>query len=296
MIKKKIKVYYWIGKINFGDMLNPYLISKLSNRKVVYKDNYFGFYSFIWHLKEYILLNEFSKLKRICFPWEKVLLCIGSILGVSGKNNIVWGSGFMNEKDECRGGKIYAVRGKYSKMKLEKLGIKCPDVLGDPALLLPLIVKPSEYKKYEIGIIPHWKETELFQKKYSSKYKVIDLNTNNIEYVICEITSCKKILSSSLHGIIVAHAYNVPAIWIKEGYIDTDGFKFKDYFSSVLIKEYDGFTNYNEILEKNEIENFFESNKLISLPQTSLHKIQKKLLDNAPFEISVSIKNKLNNY
>lgn len=46
--------------------------------------------------------------------------------------------------------------------------------------------------------------------------------------------SCKKILSSSLHGLIVSDAYNIPNRMIKfSNKINGDGTNFTDYFLSV---------------------------------------------------------------
>jgi len=48
---------------------------------------------------------------------------------------------------------------------------------------------------------------------------------------ICElISACDVIVSSSLHGLIVADAYVVPSRWVApENSIKGDGFKFRDY-------------------------------------------------------------------
>lgn len=52
---------------------------------------------------------------------------------------------------------------------------------------------------------------------------------------IDQICSCEIILSSSLHGIIIADAYQIPNIWITLTHQEhpDDNFKFKDYFLSV---------------------------------------------------------------
>lgn len=66
--------------------------------------------------------------------------------------------------------------------------------------------------------------------------------------VIEDIVSCEYILSTSLHGIIVAHTYGVKALWIKKGNIQTDGIKFDDYFSSVQIDRYSPIENFDVVL------------------------------------------------
>ena len=67
-------------------------------------------------------------------------------------------------------------------------------------------------------------------------FKIIDIfrkTPQEIENFINELCSCEKIFSSSLHGVIVAQAYGVPAQWItvKNTPIHQDqNFKFEDYF------------------------------------------------------------------
>ncbi|MCV4776776.1 hypothetical protein OFM21_28790, partial [Escherichia coli] len=59
--------------------------------------------------------------------------------------------------------------------------------------------------------------------------------------------------------------------------------KFKDYFDSVGIKLYNGFTNFDEIIE-NHVD-FFELHKDIHLPTIDLKYMQKRLLEVAPFDV-----------
>ena len=192
----------------------------------------------------------------------------------------------MNQDEHIRGGKVLAVRGRLTNEKIINDGYEGCNVFGDPALLLPLIVKPSLEKKYNLAIIPHWSEYDFFYNKYGNHYKVLDIRTTDVEHFVQELTSCKYILSSSLHGIILSHAYNIPALWIKHGYIDTDGFKFYDYFSSVDIPFYEGFIDFDlYLLGDNKWVQLFNENSIKSLPKANIRLMQKRLLDIAPFKI-----------
>lgn len=102
---------------------------------------------------------------------------------------------------------------------------------------------------------------------------------------IRKIKQCKCVLSTSLHEIIIAHAYGIPAIWIKHGWINSSEFKFYDYFSAVDIPQYDGFTNYYSILQSiDAVNDFFESHKDLSIVKPDiLRRVQKNLIDSLPY-------------
>jgi pyruvyltransferase len=266
--------------------LSPRLVEELSGTKIQFKNLDFSISERICIVLRSLLSLNFKEFHTIRFPFQQVVVGIGSIISWVDKNGLIWGSGFMNNAESFKGGKTYAVRGKLTDDKLKKDGFSGCNVHGDPALLLPLWVKPSPIKKYRLGVIPHWKEAEYFQNAYGQKYKVIDLRTRDIDSVVDEITACEYVLSTSLHGMIVAHAYGIPALWIKKGYIDTDGFKFHDYFSSVSIPMYQGFENIEEILEKDSNWlSLFEDNTDKTQINTSLSNIQISLLSATPFQL-----------
>jgi pyruvyltransferase len=209
-----IYVDYRVWKNNFGDLVNKYLIEKLSGKKVIRIES------------QYFKHNH--------------LLAIGSILGNANDKSIVWGSGFISDDSfsQIIPKKVLAVRGKLSREKLLINGVDCPEIYGDPALLLPLIYNPKRKTKYKIGIIPHYIDKnhpwiKLIETKCEG-IKIIDIQQKKPLSFIDDILCCEIIFSSSLHGIIVADAYKIPNSWIKlSNKLIGDEFKFHDYFSSV---------------------------------------------------------------
>lgn len=194
------------------------------------------------------------------------ILCIGSIARHAKNNTIVLGSGIINSKKEKLNPNAdwRFVRGPYTRQRILDCGGACPKIYGDAAMLLPLLCSPEE-KKYEVGIVPHFVDYSIVKEKYLG-YNIINVVNEDPLLVAREITKCKKIISSSLHGIIAAHAYGIPAAWVKfSNNVKGDDIKFKDHYASVGLEaklstiEHPIFTtgNYNT----NEIEEIFASLK-----------------------------------
>lgn len=163
----------------------------------------------------------------------------------------IWGTGFMNynaqEEDliQSRNIKILSLRGNLSKNRIERvLGKSLYVPTGDGGLLADRWIGVNPSKKYRIGIIPHFKEKDSpivgeMKKKYSDSV-IIDLGKKPIE-VVKEIASCETILSSSLHGLIVADSFHIPnkhiLLYPYGERMLGDGFKFADYYSSYGLKD-----------------------------------------------------------
>jgi len=200
---------WWLGSEkgqgNFGDILTPYILD-------YFKINY-----------EYT--NHYK---------DAQVISVGSIARRAGVGVKVLGSGIISRNDKlCADADWKFVRGPFTRERVNFFGGECPEVYGDPALLLPLIVEPSA-KKYEVGIVPHNVDYEYAQENYSKNYNIIGLGTRNYKNVIEKITQCESIITSSLHGIICSHAYGIPAAWVKSNTkLKGDNVKFEDYFASV---------------------------------------------------------------
>lgn len=88
----------------------------------------------------------------------------------------------------------------------------------------------------------------------------------------------------------MSHAYLVPCLWYKIGVnnLTGDNIKFKDYFSSVAIEEYEPFELpeiSNEPTFIQLVTSNFKSHSQISIIQNSLKELQFELLKSAPFKI-----------
>jgi pyruvyltransferase len=161
-------------------------------------------------------------------------ICIGSIVKYATDNTLVLGSGLIKRKQKPNPNAIYKfVRGPLTRNRVIELGGTCPEIYGDAAFLLPLFWKECA-KEHEVGIVPHIYNYDEVKEKYP-QYHIIDL-TQDPKIVTQEITKCKRIISSSLHGLIVAHAYNIPAAWVKfSTKLVGDTIKFQDYYASINV-------------------------------------------------------------
>ena len=168
------------------------------------------------------------------------VLSIGSIITwMTTQNSIIWGSGIVYPGRElsAKPKKVLAVRGPLTRQYLLERGIDCPEIYGDPALLFPRYYQPTVQKKYRLGIIPHFrdKKNPLIEKlEQNPSVKIIDVeNIQPWHQFIDDICSCDFIASSSLHGLIIADAYNIPNLWIELPNGESKRFAFQDYLQSV---------------------------------------------------------------
>lgn len=215
----KLKMTYFNVLPNFGDMLNEYYVQKCG--------------------------YEFEKCEK---PHEEEhLVMLGSILHCTTKFSTVWGAGLISPQYGISpDANILCVRGPKS---LEYCKNESP--IGDPALLLPKIYNKEIKKNSIIGICPNYIDfNDVFEKFKNTQYKIINL-LNPVEVVLDDILSCNEIYSSSLHGLIVADAYQIPNKWICSPNVVGNNFKYIDYLQSVN-RSVD-FITYDEISNNNQV-------------------------------------------
>lgn len=206
----KIPLNYFTFRPNFGDLLSPWLVQQMTGKEVAIADRNKPHY-----------------------------VAIGSIISQGTNQSIVWGAGAYGTEGSAevsKNAQFTAVRGPLTRAKLSAakgFGIPVPQIYGDPALLLPGYYLPDVPITHEYGVIVRWSERSWAQATYGSDVKMIDFGREDVESVIRELLSCRKIITSSLHGLIVADAYGVPSAWLASDSPRGGVFKFYDYFASV---------------------------------------------------------------
>lgn len=186
------------------------------------------------------IVKTISQSEKIELTNDRVggkLIVVGSVLQHLNDGDLVWGGGAIDQNHiSARPEKVFAVRGPLTRNELIMRGIDCPDVYGDPALLMPYI---TDYKrkepKYKYGLIPHYADEGEIEVENLKKQgvKIIDICAGLHEFIE-DILDVEFILSSSLHGLIAADAWGIPnARVIIRGKLYGGHFKFIDYFLSV---------------------------------------------------------------
>lgn len=219
--KRYIPIFYYDIN-NVGDKLTPYLIEKITGKPTI---------------------NVSSKfIPRI--------MGVGSLLHFSSSKSVVWGTGMISKDDGLNAislKNIVGLRGYLTKKQIQdrfQQNIDC--FIGDPAIILPRLYSPCrENIEYQIGLIPHYVDEEiaadlLSQLPHELRKKVHLITVKQeVETFIQEVTSCRKIVSSSLHGLIISDAYEIPNQWVElSKNVIGERFKFYDYYSSTTSQTY----------------------------------------------------------
>jgi len=219
-IPNTVNLHYWDSSLtngpempyNLGDVLSSVIVSAMLGKKGL------------------SLQDKVHKSKH--------LYAVGSILVMGYQNATVWGSGLLHSLSRSetifhhfpfRKLDVRCVRGPLTRESVMKLGYTCPELYGDPVILMPVFYPRMVSRETDYIIIPHIN----MEKKYHEQYggNIVSMMTNDYESVIDKICKAKKVISGSLHGIILAESYGIPAVWLRDRGIIND-FKYYDYYYS----------------------------------------------------------------
>lgn len=240
---KRLKVCY--AKLpNMGDLLNELIFQNLFGVEIEHSRD----------LHDFDVMGIGSGLRSVfprrgenLNPVQRAKRAVKDLLEVmTTRHSWVWSTGFlMNPADKSRRCRknlhFLAVRGEMSKAHVERIiGRKLDIPVGDGGLLADQLIGGARDVRYEIGIIPHFREQDcaemaLLRERHPSAH-VIDLTMDPLE-VIREIAACAHIFSNSLHGLVVADSLGIPNLRV---YLTDapkgDGFKYDDYYSAFGVK------------------------------------------------------------
>lgn len=234
-----------------------------------------------------VVVKEVCKLKNIDFERKvdttKHLYAIGSIL-LGFQDATIWGSGFGYDKPRkwysfaynwfhrhYHKTDIRAVRGPETRRLLTQMGISCPEIYGDPAVLMPLFYSGnSSEKTREYVLFPHYSKFE----KYKTNPHVLSTFCKDYHQFIDFLLEAKIVISSSLHGIVLAEAYGIPAVMLSDT-PSRDITKYKDWYFS---------TGRNTFPIANSIEHALELGGT-PIDYNLIKQMQHRLLESFPTEL-----------
>lgn len=190
---------------NFGDELSPVIVDGIRRQ--------FGL----------------GRYRRTAPPF----IALGSVLHMATDDTVVWGSGLNAKMNRPRDHAftrldVRAVRGPRTREYLLGRGIPCPEVYGDPGLLLPRLFdlpRAASGSRRELLVIPNLNDLELFGDPAPMLSPL-----SPWRHVLSRILESEFVVGSSLHAIILSEAYGVPArVVLPEGHAERD-LKYHDYY------------------------------------------------------------------
>lgn len=250
--KNRVNLHWWSmmredGKENLGDYLSYEIVQEMLKKK------------------ELTLDTPISQTKH--------LYGIGSIIQGGAQNATIWGSGLKNASKDfnwlsrsTRKLDIRLVRGPETRNILIDNGYKCPEKYGDPALILPLIYQPKNVEKTKDYLVILHHETTLNVEEFLSPI------CHGYKEFINELCTAKYVISSSLHGIILAETYGIPAILLMDK-VTNNMFKYNDYYYSTGRFEYPIAKTVDEAL------------KMKPAPLPDFTELRKNILETFPYDL-----------
>lgn len=223
-----VELFYWTpsGKrLNFGDHLAKVIVTK-----ILADHNH--------------LLDEETDRSRGLFA-------VGSIIHFASTDDVIWGSGINGKVDvkehQFETLDVRAVRGPLTRAFLMERGIDVPTIYGDPALLMPTLF-PGRFNRNPQSnyvVVPNMHDVDIAEK--ANQQNVISpLSTWN--RCIEDILKGELVISSSLHGLVIAEAYGVPARYLRLSE-EENIFKYNDYMMGTGRGEIEAASSVEEALE-----------------------------------------------
>lgn len=224
----ELKINYYADKANLGDALNPLIVQDLFGIRTQHTSISVANLMMIGSILQnaVCIKGDEHKYLNSCIQYQPIH---------------IYGTGFIRTFDAPnrsfkRPVAIHALRGQLTQHLVETILDKKIDcVLGDAGLLASLLID-KQPKKYSLGIIPHYvdKKHPMISKIQNTVKNAIVIDVFAPVYDCLHlIDQCETVLSSSMHGCIIADAFGIPNQWFEcSDKVVGSGFKFHDYYSS----------------------------------------------------------------
>lgn len=223
--EKRVNLHWWKrtfdgNRYNLGDWLSTIIVDQMLERRGLSQD------------------TEVSRTKH--------LAAVGSVLlwQHAYQDITVWGSGLLTDGLAAPGQRlrnfvlhrlmhrvdVRSVRGPETRRMLKKIGIRCPEIYGDPGILISEFYRPQIGEVRDYNVIPHFSDKELYQNNPA----YVDIVTDDWQSTIDRICSSKLNVCGSLHALIISESYGIPAILMLPAQTGKKKpislFKYQDYY------------------------------------------------------------------
>ncbi|WP_309127661.1 polysaccharide pyruvyl transferase family protein [Microbacterium sp.] len=202
-----VPTFWWDGHPNFGDDLTPMLLPR------------------------YGLVPLYRE------PRAARLVGVGSLLEFLPRDysGAVWGTGLMNDAPHpLADAAVLAVRGPLT---AERIGVEEEPAYGDPGLLVSRhIARPAEDGR--IVVVPHGhhrahEALAALTRRAGDFARTVNVHRRAAS-AVREIATGRAVVTTSLHGLVTADAYGIPAVWTTlDPPLGGGDFKFRDYEAAV---------------------------------------------------------------
>jgi hypothetical protein len=129
---------------------------------------------------------------------------------------------------------VLAVRGHLT---ADRIGAPAECALGDPGILLArYLAAPT--KRWDIALVPHGhhRQHQVFlslARTTGHSVRVVNVH-QSAHRAAQQIGSARVVITTSLHGLITADSFGIPAVWTTlEPALGGGNFKFRDYESVI---------------------------------------------------------------
>ncbi len=198
---------------NFGDLAAPHLIGRLTGLTPRHYDD------------------------------QPKLLTVGSLLQFARDGDVIWGTGINGARPDLihapRTLHVFATRGPISHDILRRLGHDVSRVTRffDPVSLVGHLFAEEIAGLRRLAaeaprnfiVIPHFRDATVMHRLYPQYADRIRSPDTPFFEMVAHILASDLVVSSSLHGLVVADALGVPSVWHRP-LMGEDELKFIDYY------------------------------------------------------------------